>query len=129
MASSAIHLAVMKKYIEKNKLDIDKKEAYKGTLYPDATENNDKAHYTNLNRGKDNISHLQGKVDLYAFLKEHKIQDAFYLGWFLHLVTDYLFFEECFSKEYLLETSYQDFCKDLYFAYDCLNLYVEEKII
>ena len=34
------------------------------------------------------------------------ILDDFELGWFLHLVTDYLFFDECFSKEYLLENSY-----------------------
>lgn len=55
------------------------------------------------------------------------MESDFELGWFLHLVTDYLFFEECFSEEYLLQTSYQEFCKDLYHAYDCLNLYIEEK--
>lgn len=53
--------------------------------------------------------------------------DDFELGWFFHLVTDYLFFEECFTEEYLLNNSYKDFCKDLYFAYDHLNLYLSEK--
>ncbi len=42
-------------------------------------------------------------------------------------MTDYLFFEECFTREYLLSNSYEDFCKDLYFAYAHLNLYVSEK--
>ena len=51
----------------------------------------------------------------------------FELGWFLHLITDYLFFEECFTKDYLSKNSYEDFCKDLYFAYRCLNIYLSEK--
>lgn len=127
MACPNIHLAIMKRYMEKNNIDINAKEALAGTLYPDAAEDNDKSHYTNKFRGLDNISHVRGKVNLYAFLQEHTIEDAFQLGWFLHLVTDYLFFEECFSIEYLLQTSYSDFCKDLYFAYNCLNLYIEEK--
>lgn len=91
MASATIHLAIAKKYLEKhNELDYEKVIA--GTLYPDATEDSDKSHYTDINRGKDNISHVRGKVNLYAFLKEHKTLDDFELGWFLHLVTDYLFF-------------------------------------
>lgn len=36
-------------------------------------------------------------------------------------------FLECFTEEYLLNNSYEDFCKDLYFAYDHLNLYLSEK--
>ena len=38
------------------------------------------------------------------------------------LIIDYLFFEECFDTEYLLENSYEQFRKDLYFAYEHLNL-------
>ena len=60
-------------------------------------------------------------------MNENKSLDDFKIGWFLHLVTDYLFFEECFTEEYLLNTSYNDFCRDLYFAYDHLNLYLTQK--
>lgn len=98
-----------------------------GTLYPDASENNDISHYTDKNRGNDNGSHVRGKVNLYSFLEEHENIDDFKLSWFIHLVTDYLFFEECFTSEYLLEKSYENFCKDLYFAYKCLNLYLSKK--
>lgn len=126
MASAAIHLAIAKKYLEKHK-DLDYKEVIKGTLYPDAAEDNDKTHYTLKNRGKDNVSHVRGKVVLYDFLHEHETLNAFELGWFLHLVTDYLFFLECFTTEYLLSKSYKEFCKELYHAYDCINLYMEEK--
>lgn len=126
MASASIHLAIAKKYLEKHK-DLEYKEFIKGTLYPDAAEDNDATHYTLKNRGTDNVSHVRGKVQLYDFLKEHETMDSFEKGWFLHLVTDYLFFQECFKTEYLLSKSYQEFCKELYHAYDCVNLYMEEK--
>lgn len=126
MASSSIHLAIAKNYLKKYK-QLNYEEVIKGTLYPDAEPDNDKTHYTNPFRGKDNVSHVQGKVDLYAFLEEHPFLNDFEFGWFLHLVTDYLFFLECFTKEYLLSRTYQDFCKELYHAYDCVNLYMEEK--
>ena len=73
------------------------------------------------------MSHVRGKVNLYSFLKEHKCLSDFELGWFFHLITDYLFFEECFTTDYLLKNSYEQFCKDLYFAYEHLNLYLSEK--
>ena len=126
MASAAIHLAIAKKYLVKHK-DLDKKEILRGTLYLDAASDNDKSHYTRKNRGFDNVSHVRSKVDLYAFLLNNKVCTSFEVGWFLHLVTDYLFFLECFTEEYLLIKSYQEFCSELYHAYDCVNLYMEEK--
>lgn len=126
MACATIHLAIAKKYLDNHK-ELDYEKFIEGTLYPDAVEDKDKSHYTDKNRGSDNISHLRGKVNLYSFLKEHENIESFERGWFLHLITDYLFFEECFTTEYLLKNSYSDFCKDLYFAYNCLNLYISEK--
>lgn len=126
MASPVMHLAIAKKYLDNNK-NINVQEFIKGTLYPDATHDKDKTHYTKLSRGKDVISHLNGKVDLFKFLKEHESLNDFETGWLLHLVTDYLFFDECFNKKYLENICYEDFCKDLYYAYDCLNLYLEKK--
>ena len=126
MASSAIHLAIAKKFFEKNNIS-NYEKFIAGNLYPDASDNKDQTHYTDMNRGNDNISHVQGKVNLYSFLEDRNELDDFELGWFLHLVTDYLFFEECFSKQYLLENSYKKFCEDLYFAYNCLNTYISDK--
>ncbi len=126
MACATIHLAITKKYLE-NHQDLNYEKVIAGALYPDAVKDNDKSHYTDINRGNDNISHVRGKVNLYFFLKEHKELNDFELGWFIHLATDYLFFEECFSEEYLLNNSYEDFCKDLYYAYDHLNLYLSKK--
>lgn len=126
MASSAIHLAVAKKYYERNNIS-DYDNFIAGSLYPDAADDKDQAHYTESNRGNNNVSYLQSKVNLYSFLKKRKELDDFELGWFLHLVTDYLFFDECFDKQYLLENSYEKFREDLYFAYNCLGKYVSDK--
>lgn len=125
MACLNIHLAIAKKYLESHP-DFDIKDFIEGTLYPDADPDNDKTHYTDLNRGSDLLSHLKGKVNLYAFLSEHEVISSFEFAWFLHLVTDYLFFLECFKNEYLENISYEEFCKDLYFAYYCVNGYIEE---
>ncbi len=45
MASSAIHLAVAKKYYEKNNIS-DYDNFIAGSLYPDAADDKDQAHYT-----------------------------------------------------------------------------------
>ena len=115
MACATIHLAIAKKYLETH-TTLNYRDIIAGTLYPDAVDNNDESHYTDLNRDDDNVSHVRGKVNLYSFLQDHEYLNDFELGWFLHLITDYLFFEECFDTEYLLENSYEQFCKDLYFA-------------
>ena len=61
MASSVIHLAIAKKYLEKNTF-LNYKNVIDGTLYPDAVDDNDKSHYTDINRGSDNVSHVRGKL-------------------------------------------------------------------
>ena len=127
MACATIHLAIAKKYFETH-TTLNYKDVIAGTLYPDAADNNDESHYTNLNRVNDNVSHVRGKVNLYSFLKDHKYLNDFELGWFLRLFTDYLFFEECFNTEYLLENSYEQFCKDLYFAYSHYGFKVVDEI-
>lgn len=126
MACATIHLAIAKKYLE-NHQELDDKKVIAGSLYPDAAEDDDKSHYTDINRKQDNVSHVRGKVNLYSFLCDHPTLNDFELGWFLHLVTDYLFFEECFTTEYLMNHTYKEFCNDLYYAYDHLNLYLSEK--
>ncbi len=125
MASSTIHLAIAKKFLEKK--DYNREEFLKGALFPDTVKNKDITHYTDLNRGKDNISHLRGKVNLYSFLLAHNSLTDFERGWFVHLVADYLFFDECFTAQYLLTHSYEEFRRDLYFAYDSLNKYIANK--
>lgn len=127
IASSSIHLAISKTFLLNNP-GKNYNSLLAGTLFPDTVNNKDISHYTDLNRGKDNISHLRGKVNLYNFLRSRQeILTDFVFGWFIHLVTDYLFFDECFSEEYLLTHTYQEFRQDLYFAYDHLNSFIYRK--
>lgn len=126
MANATIHLAVAKKYLEKNQ-SINYPDFIAGTLYPDAVEDSNKSHYTSPNRGTDNLSRLRGRVNLPAFLEEHENLTDFELGWFLHLVADYLFFNDYFASSYLESITHQEFCKELYFAYDHISNYLTEK--
>ncbi len=127
MASSPIHLAIAKKVLERYKM-YDKNLVLSGALYPDTVKDKNLSHYADISmRGLDNVRNLAGKVHLPSFLSEHKVLSSFEFGWFLHLVTDYLFFDECFTKEYLLSHTYDEFRRDLYFSYDCLCNYIIEK--
>ena len=57
------------------------------------------------------------KVILKDFLKENKLEDSYKRGYFLHLVTDYLFYNK-----------YLDiFTKDIYNDCDILNKFLIEK--
>lgn len=126
MASAAIHLAIAKKYIEKHN-NLNYKEFIKGTLFPDAEANSIELHYPKSSLiGKLAIG-VYDKVDLYAFLLDHPKLNDFELSWFLHLVTDYLFFQDCFNRDYLMNTDCEKFCKELYYAYNCLDSYLFDK--
>jgi len=46
---------------------------------------------------------------------------------FLHLITDYLFFNDFIEKDYILNINYDEFCKDLYYSYDLVDDYLLEK--
>lgn len=128
MASSPIHLAITKQYLKNTDKQYSYNDIMAGTLYPDTIKDKNLTHFSDLDkRGKDIISHLAGKVNLYSFLSIHKSLTDFQMGWFIHLVTDYLFFDECFTKEYLLTHTYEEFRRDLYFSYDCLTNYLIEK--
>lgn len=126
MASTAIHLAIAKIYIEKHNA-LNYKKFIKGTLFPDAETNSIELHYPKGPNLYKLAIGVYNKVDLYAFLKDHPNFDDFKLGWFLHLVTDYLFFHECFTRTYLMNTNSSEFEKELYHTYDCLDSYLITK--
>lgn len=126
MASPTIHLAIAKKYLDKHP-SLDSKEFIKGVLFPDASENSIKLHYPKTFIMDKFAIGVYNKVDLYAFLDAYPRLDDFELGWFLHLVTDYLFFHECFTTDYLKCTTHEVFCDELYHAYDCLESYLRDK--
>lgn len=116
MPSFNIHLAVGKVYLDTHKIE-NKTEFLKGIMDPDLAEDDHKSHYTGERKNGSFKEHLQTKVDLQKYLKENKIDNDYQKGYFLHLLTDYHFFNGFFEEQYIDNTSYSEFCKDLYYSY------------
>ena len=102
MPGHVIHLAIANQYLEKHK---DKKENYnefiKGVMFPDSIKDKSKTHY-----GK-----VSSQSNINEFLKENNITRSFERGYFLHLLTDYLFYNKYIDE----------FSKSMYDDYDILN--------
>lgn len=127
MASFNIHLAVGKRYIEKTKSIKDEKEFYKGIIEPDLVSDKAVSHYTGIKDKNNLLIYLAQKVQLNEYLKNKSINSDYQKGVFLHLITDYLFFNNFFDYDYLSNISYSEFCKDLYYSYVITNDYLETK--
>ncbi len=126
MAGFHIHIAIGKVYLKKHKIK-DPNAFFKGIIAPDLGAK-DLTHYTDINRDKNNlIDYLAKKVNLYAYLLKNNIDSEYQKGFFLHLITDYLFFNKFFAKDYLRKTNHDTFVKDLYYSYDINNRYLLEK--
>ena len=126
-----IHLAIGKRYIEKqkNKKDVIKNENsfYNGLVAPDLVTDKKISHYTTETNKNNLEKYLLGKVRLDLYLKDNKVETDFEKGVFLHLLTDYLFFNEFFEKEFIKNIDYQDFVRDLYYSYEKTNDYLNKK--
>lgn len=108
MPGYVIHLAVAEEYLKKHK---DKKEDYNefinGVIFPDSIKDKLLTHYGE----KSSVSNL------YEFLKANKLENSFKKGYFLHLLTDYLFYNKYIDR----------MSKDMYNDYDILNKILIEK--
>lgn len=82
MPGYVIHLAVAEEYLRKHKNKGEEYEEFiKGVIYPDSIVPKSKTHY-----GKES-----SLSNVFEFLKVNKINNSFNRGYFLHLLTDYLF--------------------------------------
>lgn len=108
MPGYVIHLAVAEEYLKKH---ANKKEQYndfiEGVIFPDSVKDKSETHY----------GQGSSESNLYKFLQEKKIDNSFNRGYFLHLMTDYLFYNKYI--EY--------FSKDIYNDYDLINKGLMEK--
>lgn len=98
MASSMIHIAVANEI--NKKLNRDKSKLLIGTIAPDISkligEPKVKSHFQDRN---DNIPNLDKFLDKY----KEKLNDDFVLGYYIHLLTDYLWF-----KYFMTEIRFED---------------------
>ena len=109
MAGYVIHIAIAQEYLKLHK-ENNNEEFIKGTIFPDETKNKQKTHY-----GKS-----PAYTDLKKFLLQNEIKTSFQRGHFLHLITDYLFYNYYlneFTRE-LLHSDYDKTNKDLVEKYD-----------
>lgn len=101
MPGYVIHLAVGEEYIRKHKKKEEYNEFIKGIIFPDSVRDKSETHY----------GESSSKTNLYDFLKDVKVDTSFNRGYFLHLLTDYLFYNRYIDT----------FSKDMYNDYDILN--------
>lgn len=126
MAGFQIHIAIGKRYLENNKIK-NETDFFKGIIAPDLTSDKKLTHYSGFQDKKDLRNYLANKVNLKEFLVNNEIDSDYQKGVFLHLLTDFLFFNYYFSKDYIKSVTYDIFRKDLYYSYEKNNKYVEEK--
>jgi len=100
MPGYVIHLAVGKIYSQSNKIE-DLKNFEKGIIVPDMLEDKAKSHYGTYS----------SNPGLNQFIQINGISSSYDEGYFLHLVTDYLFYNRFLNK---WDTS-------IYDDYDILN--------
>ena len=108
MPGFVIHIAIANEYIRKHEKNELYEEFLKGNILPDITSDKSSTHY-----GKS-----PAYTSLKGFLDNNKIDNSFNRGHFLHLVTDYLFYNHYLDR-YIK--------KDMYHDYDVLNKYLIEK--
>ena len=78
-----------------------------GVIFPDSISDKSITHY----------GEKSSKTDLKAFLEDNKIDNDYNKGYFLHLVTDYIFYNKLLKY----------FSKDIYNDYDILNEKLQKK--
>ncbi|MBQ7410751.1 MAG: zinc dependent phospholipase C family protein [Clostridia bacterium] len=126
MPSFNIHLAVAVKYSEKNKIE-NKEAFFRGSIDPDLVKDKSISHYTGM-RDKNHLrQYVFEKVRLNEYLKENKVETDYEKGVFLHLATDFIFYQEFLSDEYLAGVDFDGMIQDLYYSYRITNPYLEEK--
>lgn len=87
MPGYVIHLAVGKIYSQNNKID-DLNSFEEGIIAPDMSENKAKSHY----------GQYSSSPGLNEFIQANGISCSYDEGYFLHLVTDYLFYNRFLNK-------------------------------
>jgi len=96
----------------------------KGNLAPDLVEDRVASHYTKKIYLENLSQILKNKIGFDDYLKTAKIDNDYEKGYFLHLLSDYKFYNNFFDKNYIEHTIYQEFKKDLYYRYNLIHNYL-----
>lgn len=121
-----IHLAIGNKYIKNNKIK-NKREFFKGIVYPDLVSDKSISHFSLPKDYNDVYKSLHNKVNLKEFIINSKIDTDYEKGVFLHILTDYLFYTEFFDNNYLKNVDYRKFKNDYYYSLSLSDPYIKKK--
>ncbi len=103
MPGLSIHYAVATHSTKQNNIT-NLQDYINGSFYPDLDQKLSR-HYSDPNVNPETITGLQKKVNLQAYIKEHSLNSDFEKGYFMHLVTDYLFYHDLCIKMYHKDSS------------------------
>jgi len=93
MASLMIHLLVGHEYCKTHNIK-DVESFLKGNIDPDMVKDKKLTHYSKNCRNKTYTESVLNKINLQAFCKSNNIDSDYMKGHFLHLITDYVFFNK-----------------------------------
>lgn len=86
MPGYVIHLAIAKKHLEQNNIQ-NEEEFIRGIIAPDLLKQS----------GIDSHYGVSSSPDIKKFFEKHSLKTDYNKGYFLHLVTDYLFYNKFLS--------------------------------
>ena len=127
MASFYIHLAIAKRYVEKNNIK-NPTEFFDGNVLPDIYKDKENTHYGNRGESKDLIKRHLEKIGLKEFLAKNSLDNDINRGKFLHLYTDWEYYNNLLPKDYVQSIiDLNDFRLDLIYTGKYYNEYLVEK--
>lgn len=131
MASLMMHLVIADKYCKLHNIE-DTLEFVSGSIAPDVLNNKEASHYVDDNIKRETyIDLIKNRVDLIKFCKVNVMANDYVKGYFLHLITDYVFYTQYMlklNKIKLLENCDIQYVKNIvYDEYNRLNTYLIKK--
>ena len=127
MPALTVHLAIAKKYLESHPEE-DEESFISGSIAPDFGYDKFSNHY-----GKvfDKITCLEEyvclMVDYNEYLKHNKLDTSYNRGFFLHLVTDYIFYYDFLNNNHIKNLNLNEIIKIGYEDFDSINSYLIQK--
>ena len=113
MPGFTIHVAIAKQYLNKNKEKNEIKEQFiDGSIAPDLVKDKSISHY----------GFRSANPNLYDFLQKNDINNSYNRGYFLHLLTDLLFYHYLINVDEIIKRLTLKLWKEsIYNDYDILN--------
>ena len=113
MASFYTHIAIAKRWLEKNPgIILDEQAFIDGNVEPDLTDDKNATHFGVRNPNSSLIRWNADKVSLEKFLATYQLDSDYNRGMYLHLMTDFVYYNQFLPSEYLETKMREDMIRD-----------------